>query len=40
MLMKKGEHGLLASGVVLFTLPGMMDNLNLEPDWREKYLAN
>lgn len=36
MMVKKGEHGLLASGVVLFMLPGMMDNLNLELDWREK----
>lgn len=36
MLVKKGEHGLLASGAVLFTLPDMMGNLNLELDWREK----
>lgn len=36
MLVKKGERGLLASGVVLFMLPGMMDNLDLELGWREK----
>lgn len=36
MLVKKEERGLPASGVVLFMLLGLMDNLDLELGWREK----